>query len=143
MLCVIRYKTQAMEPRAEEEETGVNSLDSPDLPARARNFRSTDLLADLELPAVDDFDQPRRANSRVSPDPVPDLPVPGTSGLPGPSGPRMPAHLHRANSLVRPDPPRNFRPCLRAATWAEARVPFRHLDYIYSIPYNFLGLAKL
>ena len=109
ILCVIRYNAQDSEPRTVEEETGVNTLDSPELPARARNFRPPDLPADPELPAADDFDQPRRANSRVSPDPVPDLPAPGTSGLPGPSGPRMPAHLHRANSLVRPDPPRNLR----------------------------------
>ena len=71
ILCVIRYNAQDSEPRTVEEETGVNTLDNPELPARARNFR----------------------------------------------------------------------PCLRAATWAEARVPFRHLDYIYSIPYDFLGLA--
>ena len=75
----------------------------------ARNFRPPDLPADPELPAADNIDQPRRANSRVSPDPVPDLPAPVTFGLPRPSGPRMPAHLHRANSLVRPDPPRNLR----------------------------------
>ena len=121
MLCVIRYNAQDTEPRAEEEETGVNTLDSPELPARARNFRPPDLPADPELPAADDIDQPRHANSRVSPDPVPDLLPRGTSGLPGPSGPWMPAHLHRASSLVRPDLPRtsgarNFRPCLRAAT---------------------------
>ena len=36
---------------------------------------------------------------------------------------------------------RYYRPCLRAVTWAKARVPFRYLDYKYSIPYNFLGLA--
>ena len=33
MLCVIRYNAQDTEPRAEEEETGVNTLDSPDLSA--------------------------------------------------------------------------------------------------------------
>ena len=36
---------------------------------------------------------------------------------------------------------RYYRPCLRAVTWAKARVPFRYLDYKYSTPYNFLGLA--
>ena len=102
MLCVT-YNAQDTEPRAVEEEIGVNTLGSSEPPARARNFRPPD------LPTADEFDQPRRANSRVCPDPVPDLPAPGTSGLPGPSGPRMPAHLYRTNSLVRPDPPRNLR----------------------------------
>ena len=37
--------------------------------------------------------------------------------------------------------PRIIRPPPACVTWAEARVPFRYLDYIYSIPYNFLGLA--
>ena len=56
MLCVIRYNAQDTEPRAEEEETGVNTLDSPEPPARARNFRPPDLPADPELPAANDFD---------------------------------------------------------------------------------------
>ena len=38
MLCVIRYNTQDSELRAVEEETGVNILDSPEPPARSRNF---------------------------------------------------------------------------------------------------------
>ena len=118
ILCVIRYNAQDSEPRTVDEETGVNTVDSPELPAKARNIRSPDLPVDPELPAADDFDHPRRANSRFSPDPIQDVPAPGTFGL-----------------------AQNFQPCLRAATWAEARVPFRHLEYIYSIPYDFLGLA--
>ena len=109
MLCVIRYNAQDSEPRTREEETGVNTLDNLEPPARAQNFQPPDLSADPELPASDAFDQPRRANSLVSLEPVPDLPAPRTSGQPGPSGPRMPTHLHRANSLVRPDPTRNLR----------------------------------
>jgi len=93
ILCVNRYNAQDSEPRTVEEETGVNTLDSPEPPARARNFRPPDPPADPELPASDVFDQPRRANSLVSPEPVLDLPAPGTSGLPGPSSPRTLAQL--------------------------------------------------
>ena len=94
MLCVIRYNAQDTEPRAVEEETGISTLDRLEPPARAWNFRPPDLPADPELPASDVFDQPRHANSLVSPEPVPDLLAPGTSGQPGPSGPRMPTQLH-------------------------------------------------
>ena len=57
MLCVIRYNAQDSEPRAVEEETGVNTLDSPEPPARARNFRPPDLPTDPELPAPGAFDR--------------------------------------------------------------------------------------
>jgi len=152
MQCVIRYNAQATEPRAEEEEIGVNSLDIPEPPARARNFRPPEPPADPELPASDDPGEPGRANSLVSPEPGPDLPAAGTFGLPGPSGPQPRSHC--ANSLASPDPcpeppapgtsgpTQNFRPCLRAATWVEARVPFRPVNYIYSSPTYVLGLAK-
>ena len=56
MLCVIRYNTQAMEPRAEEEMKGVNSLDNPKLLVRARNFRTPERPAYPELPASDDIE---------------------------------------------------------------------------------------
>ena len=39
ILCVIRYNAQDSEPRTVEEETGVNTLDSPEPPTRARNLR--------------------------------------------------------------------------------------------------------
>ena len=104
ILCVIRYNAQDLEPRTVEEETGVNTLDSPEPPARARNFRPPDPPADPELPASDVFDQPKRVHSLVISEPVPDLPA--SSDLPAlgcqPSS-------TRANSLVRPDPPRNLR----------------------------------
>ena len=94
MLCVIRYNDQDTEPRVVEEEIGVNTLDRAEPPARGRNFWPPDPSADPELPASDVFDQIRRANSLVSPEPIPDLPSPGTSGQPGPSGPRMPTQPH-------------------------------------------------
>ena len=111
MLCVIRYNAQATEPRAKEEVTGVNSLDSLEIPARAWNFRPPDLPADPELPASYDINQPGRVYSLGTPEP--------------------------ARNLAR-----YFRPCLRAVTWAEARVPFRPRDYIYSSPTYILGLAE-
>lgn len=145
-LCMLRYHDQGhQDTMGMDSKTTEQEDQRKDKSSRAQNFRPMCCSATVDLD-----------NFLSSPEPArnlwpPELAAPGTSGLPGTSGPYSASATRPATSLGKPrnqpEISRNFRPTYAQSLGPECpctpSASFFYLDYKYSSPTFVLGLANV